>query len=61
MIKKICSNCGSEDILMDAYASWDFDKQEWKLHAIFDKQSVCETCDWEIRIINKEVRDETAT
>lgn len=45
-----CSNCGSTDVLSDAYAVWDFKKQEWLLSATFDKGAYCNTCDGETRI-----------
>ena len=38
-----CTECGSHDILCDAYASWDIDAQEWVLLNTFDN-SVCEDC-----------------
>ena len=36
-IKKVCSLCGSEDVLIDAYAQWDVDKQDFVLNCTFEK------------------------
>ncbi len=28
----VCSFCGSSAVLMDAWAVWDTEEQDWKLH-----------------------------
>ena len=43
-IKKICKHCKSEDVVRDAWASWDDLKQEWVLDDIFD-YAFCKKCD----------------
>lgn len=46
MIKIICSKCGSEDLLFDAYAYWDVNEQEFKLANTFPEGDVyCNGCD----------------
>jgi len=40
--KIVCKECGSEEVRRDAFASWDVDKQEWVLHAIYD-HFVCDS------------------
>lgn len=45
----ICNHCGSTEVLADAWASWDIEKQEWVLHNVFDA-TYCETCDGEVNI-----------
>lgn len=42
--KPRCTNCGSVDILRDAWAVWDVDTQQWVLHSCYDAYR-CETCD----------------
>lgn len=37
----ICSECGSADVVFDAYAAWDRDRQKMELSAEFD-QAYCE-------------------
>lgn len=39
---KNCPYCGSDDILVDAYAAWDIETQKWTLHATYD--DAC--CNW---------------
>lgn len=56
-VRQVCSTCGSEDVVCDAYASWDFEKQKWVLHQTYDKGAHCENCEGECRIVEKEVSD----
>ena len=44
MKKPICFNCGSDDILSDAYASWDSIAGAWVLHAAYENW-VCLGCE----------------
>lgn len=57
MKRMICSTCGSEDVLCDAFAEWDFDKQKWSLQNTFDKGAYCNACDGECRIKEVEVHE----
>ncbi len=54
-LKMVCSICKSEDVLCDAFAEWDYDKQEWSLQNTFDKGSYCQNCDGECRIDTIEI------
>lgn len=45
--KPVCSECGSADILRDAYAQWDMKAQDWVVQQVFDKGTVCENCEGE--------------
>lgn len=41
----ICPDCGSEDVLCDAFAAWDIESQEWVLHNIYpESPTVCNSC-----------------
>ena len=40
---KVCHNCGSDDIVKDAWASWNVEKQEWELEDFFD-DTFCRAC-----------------
>ncbi len=42
----ICSACGSERVVRDAWAAWDPRVQDWKLDAVFD-YSFCLSCEEE--------------
>lgn len=41
---KICTSCGSDNIRVDAYGSWDSEKGKWILHSVYD-ETYCENCD----------------
>ena len=51
-----CSNCGGQDIRADAYAEWNFERQEWELSCVFDPR-ICEDCGYEVNVY--EVVEET--
>lgn len=42
--KIVCSSCGGENVLADAWARWNVDKQEWELDNTFDDK-FCEDCE----------------
>lgn len=44
-----CKTCQSEDVLLDAWASWSFERQEWVLGHTFD-HAFCVTCEAECKI-----------
>lgn len=48
-INYICNECGSSDVLLDAWAEWDVSQQDWVL---FDtlSQAYCRRCDGEARL-----------
>ncbi len=51
MIRKklVCAKCGSDEVVKDAYAQWNVDKQNWEIQNIFD-MSFCEVCECECSI-----------
>jgi hypothetical protein len=38
----VCVTCGSEDVVVDAWAAWDADKQQWKLAGTLDYTHCCQ-------------------
>lgn len=49
-IQIVCRTCGTDQVLRDAYASWNVDNQEWELQNVFDA-AVCEgRCDGETKL-----------
>lgn len=54
---RVCSECGSENVLKDAWASFDSESQKWVLDQVFD-QGFCKDCDGECTINEKELCDE---
>lgn len=53
-IRKVCSRCGSVNVLCDAWAEWDETEQAWTLQNTFDN-SFCEDCDGETSIDDQEI------
>lgn len=53
-IKFICSECCGDNVKRDAWASWDFDKQEWVLAQTFE-EGFCDDCE---DLVTLEVIDE---
>ena len=49
-IKYVCRECGSDDVLCDAYAEWDVVEQHWSLQNTFGRGAWCNTCDGETRL-----------
>lgn len=41
-----CANCGSFQVLRDAFAVWDMDAQDWKLQEVMDDLT-CTACGYE--------------
>ena len=53
-IKIVCSTCGGENVMRDAWAEWDVERQEWVLQNVFDAAH-CEDCDGETSLDEVEV------
>jgi len=45
-VNLVCQNCGSDNIVADAYARWDIQTQNWNLSFVFDNK-ICEDCGYE--------------
>lgn len=43
-IRLLCPVCESDDIVCDAYAKWNYHKQEWELSSVYDAKE-CGACD----------------
>lgn len=43
MITYVCPHCGSDDVVVDAFASWDPIQEDWVLHSVYD-YAECLTC-----------------
>lgn len=51
-VAKVCASCGSERVLLDAWAAWDSAAQDWSLHHVF-AHAHCEDCGGETRVVDK--------
>lgn len=54
---KICTSCGSENVRVDAYGSWDSEEGDWILHSVYD-ETYCESCECAVDLLD--VDEETA-
>ena len=45
----VCSKCGSSDVVMDAWASWNTETQSWQLKQVFD-HTFCPVCEEEAKL-----------
>lgn len=55
-IRKVCSHCGSTDVLEDAYVSWDEKTQKYQIHNVFEKGAFCQDCNGECSIDEEEIK-----
>lgn len=53
----ICSTCKSDDVLGDAYASFNPASQAWELQNVFAKGAHCNKCDGETSLTWVNVED----
>jgi hypothetical protein len=58
-VKKVCAHCGSENVMVDAWAVWDFENQLWDLGTMFD-DAHCDECGGETTIMDIESMVERA-
>jgi hypothetical protein len=49
-----CVHCHGTDVMRDAWAVWDSEKQDWTLGNVFD-QAQCNDCDRETSLVEEEV------
>ena len=50
LIRMICRNCGSEDVLADAWTVWSTAEQRWEIGEVFEFGH-CNRCNGEARIV----------
>jgi hypothetical protein len=55
--KPVCSECSSDAVLSDAWASWNSEEQKWELSSTFDAAH-CEDCDGETSLEWVDVEEE---
>jgi hypothetical protein len=48
-VRMVCEDCGSTDVMRDAWAHWDVESQDWVLGAVFD-YAHCDACGGETNI-----------
>lgn len=45
--RMVCVYCGSEQVLADAWAEWDYEQQRWVLHEVMNGVDCCADCEGE--------------
>jgi hypothetical protein len=45
----VCTECGSPEVLFDAFAKWNEDTQKLELHSTFDA-TFCEVCEGSCKV-----------
>ena len=48
-INYVCTECGSDAVLNDAYAEWNVERQEFELSSTYNAW-ICEDCDGETNV-----------
>ena len=51
-----CATCGSDQVMLDAWAAWSAESQSWELAATM-QSAFCEECDGETRLIEQPLPD----
>jgi predicted RNA-binding Zn-ribbon protein involved in translation (DUF1610 family) len=49
-VAMVCSNCGSQHVMRDAWAEWDVETQNWVLRGDPFDAAMCDDCDGETQI-----------
>ena len=57
-IKKVCEECGSDNVTINANAEWDVETQSWELLSTYE-HSWCSDCYDDINIIDQEIKETT--
>jgi uncharacterized OB-fold protein len=56
-INIVCSECGSSEVMRDAWCEWHIETQEWVVHSVYD-HAFCEACEAEAHLNEVELSDE---
>lgn len=53
----VCSECGSEDIVKDAWVRWNVETQEWEIEETFS-ETYCHECEGDCYPVRKGLNDD---
>jgi DNA-directed RNA polymerase subunit RPC12/RpoP len=53
-VSYVCAFCGSSAVLMDAWAEWNVERQDWVLHDAMT-EAHCRNCDGETSLVEVEL------
>lgn len=57
-VEKVCCHCQGTNVVKDAWAEWDKEKQEWVLSQVFDN-AYCQDCESDTRLEDIPIASET--
>ena len=55
-VRLVCSRCKSDEVVKDAFASWDVEQQTWILHSCYDA-TYCNACEESCNLEEEECED----
>jgi hypothetical protein len=56
-VRKVCKTCGSENVVSDAYVSWNVETQDWDIvESVFDME-FCYDCEGETTVVDEEINE----
>jgi hypothetical protein len=53
LLRPVCTDCGSDNVMRDAWAIWNMEDQEWDLSQTFD-EAFCQNCEGSCKLEFKE-------
>lgn len=58
-VSYVCRSCGSSAVLMDAWATWNIENQDYVLHDTL-AEAFCRECDGETSLVEVELKPASA-
>ncbi|MEN2790235.1 hypothetical protein ABC974_11410 [Sphingomonas oligophenolica] len=52
-----CGNCGGDNVMRDAWATWDDASQSWVLGNVFDA-AFCNDCEADATLVERPINDQ---
>ena len=59
-VRLVCSRCKSDEVVKDAFASWDVEQQTWVLRSYYDA-TYCNTCEESCNLEEEECEDSSGS
>ena len=53
-----CEDCGSQEVMRDAFAVWNPELQMWEISSLYDDW-FCPECEAETHVVERKIEDET--
>ena len=59
-VRLVCSRCKSDEVVKDAFASWDVEQQTWVLYSYYDA-TYCNACEESCNLEEEECEDSSGS